>query len=40
MEYPLGGAEEGERILTVKPEVVYDAMKQDLITVNKLWEES
>ena len=30
LEYPLGGAEHGSTKLTVKPEVVTQAMKKDL----------
>ncbi len=37
LEYPLGGAEKGKSELTVDRKMVYDAMKKDLQTVQKLW---
>ncbi|MFC2110344.1 sugar phosphate isomerase/epimerase family protein [Bacteroidota bacterium] len=40
MEYDLGGAERGSRDITVKPEVVFEAMQRDLNAVNQLWLES
>jgi sugar phosphate isomerase/epimerase len=40
MEYALGGAERGDRDITVKPKVVFDAMKRDLAAVNQLWKEA
>lgn len=39
-EYPLGGANHGDRTLTVEPEVVYEAMKKDLRKIRALWEEA
>lgn len=38
LEYPLGGAEKGGFEITVDPKVVYDAMKKDLKTLQKLWQ--
>ncbi len=38
LEYPLGGAEKGHDSLTVDKKVVFDAMKKDLSTIKKLWE--
>lgn len=40
MEYDLGGAEKGKREITVDKQVVFNAMKQDLDTVNRLWKEA
>jgi len=37
LEYPLGGAEKGRSSLTVHKKVVFDAMKKDLMTIQKLW---
>ena len=37
LEYPLGGAEHGRDTLSVDKKVVFDAMKKDLATVQKLW---
>lgn len=39
-EYPLGGANHGDRELTVEPKVVYDAMKKDIAKIHQLWEEA
>ncbi len=39
-EYDLGGAEKGNRQIKVDPQVVYDAMKKDLIKIQQLWKES
>lgn len=39
-EYPLGGANHGDRELTVAPEVVYEAMKKDIAKIHQLWEEA
>jgi len=39
-EYPLGGAEYGNREISVDKKVVFDAMKRDLSTVQKLWLEA
>lgn len=36
-EYPLGGAEKGKYEITVDKKVVFDAMKKDLVTIQKLW---
>ncbi|WP_221420382.1 sugar phosphate isomerase/epimerase [Fulvivirga sp. M361] len=38
LEYPLGGAEHGQTTLSVDKKVVFDAMKKDLKTVQKLWQ--
>jgi len=40
MEYPLGGAEKGRHEITVDKKVVFDAMKKDLIAVQKFWKEA
>lgn len=40
LEYPLGGAEKGERELSVDKKVVFDAMKQDLNRIQRLWNEA
>jgi L-ribulose-5-phosphate 3-epimerase len=37
LEYELGGAEKGKKILTVDKKVVFDAMKKDLKALQKLW---
>ena len=37
LEYPLGGAEKGRSSITVDKKIVYDAMKQDLMAIKKLW---
>jgi len=39
-EYDLGGAEKGNRKISVDPQVVYDAMKKDLQKIQELWRES
>lgn len=39
-EYDLGGAEKGNREITVDPQVVFDAMKKDLEKIRQLWRES
>lgn len=36
-EYDLGGAEKGNKIITVDKKVVFDAMKKDLRAIQKLW---
>ena len=36
-EYDLGGAEKGNRKISVYPQVVFDAMSKDLKTVQQLW---
>ncbi|WPR70185.1 TIM barrel protein [Flavobacterium sp. NG2] len=40
LEYDLGGAEKGNKKITVDPKVVFDAMKKDLNAVQKLWKEA
>lgn len=40
LEYPLGGAEKGKYEISVDKKVVYDAMKHDLNTIQKLWKEA
>ena len=40
LEYPLGGAEKGESALSVDKKMVFDAMKQDLNRVQRLWNEA
>lgn len=40
VEYPLGGAEKGNKSLTVDKKIVYDALKKDLNAVHKLWREA
>ncbi|MEM7298607.1 MAG: TIM barrel protein [Bacteroidota bacterium] len=35
LEYPLGGAEHGERKLTIDPAIVLDAIKKDLLYIKK-----
>lgn len=37
LEYDLGGAEKGKRIISVDKKVVYNAMKKDLNAINALW---
>jgi len=37
LEYDLGGAEKGESEITVDRKVVFDAMRKDLVAVQKLW---
>lgn len=39
-EYDLGGAEKGNRQISVNPQVVFEAMKKDLIKIRELWKES
>lgn len=39
-EYDLGGAEKGNRQITVDPQVVFDAMKKDLEKIQELWREA
>ena len=36
-EYDLGGAQHGAREISVVPEVVYAAMRKDLLTIRELW---
>ena len=40
LEYPLGGAEHGERDLKIDRKLVFHAMKKDLNTVKDLWEQA
>lgn len=40
LEYDLGGAEKGNKKITVDQKVVFDAMKKDLKAVQKLWREA
>lgn len=40
LEYDLGGAEKGNKTISVDKNVVYNAMKKDLETVQRLWQES
>ena len=37
-EYPLGGAEKGRYEIKVDKKVVFDAMKKDLMAIQKIWE--
>jgi len=39
-EYDLGGAEKGQRNISVYPQVVFDAMKKDLNNIQQLWREA
>ncbi len=39
-EYDLGGAEKGNRQITVDPQLVFDAMKKDLNKIRELWREA
>jgi sugar phosphate isomerase/epimerase len=40
VEYPLGGAEKGNRSLTVDKKIVYDALKKDLTTIQRFWRDA
>lgn len=40
LEYPLGGAERGKREITIPKQMIYNAMKKDLNTIKKLWDEA
>ena len=40
VEYDLGGAEKGRGKINVDQQIVFNAMKRDLNTVQKLWEEA
>lgn len=40
LEYSLGGAEKGHHTISVDRKVVFDAMKKDLNTIQKLWQEA
>lgn len=37
LEYELGGAEKGDRSISVDKKVVFDAMKNDLNEIQRLW---
>ena len=40
LEYPLGGAEKGKSSITVKEQLVFDAMQRDLNRLQNLWIEA
>jgi sugar phosphate isomerase/epimerase len=40
LEYDLGGAEKGDRTIGIDKKVVFDAMKKDLNSVQRIWQES
>lgn len=40
IEYDLGGAEQGKHKITVDKKIVFDAIKRDLKSVQKLWKEA
>ena len=40
LEYDLGGAEKGKSTLSVDKKVVFDAMKRDLKTIQRLWQQA
>jgi sugar phosphate isomerase/epimerase len=40
LEYPLGGAEKGLFSISIDKKLVFDAMKKDLNTIHKLWQEA
>ncbi|MGY8915088.1 MAG: sugar phosphate isomerase/epimerase, partial [Flavobacteriales bacterium] len=40
LEYDLGGAEKGDREISVDKKLVFDAMKRDLNKVQQLWKEA
>jgi sugar phosphate isomerase/epimerase len=40
LEYDLGGAEKGYKEISVNKEVVFNAMKRDLNTVQDIWKEA
>jgi len=40
LEYPLGGAEKGQNKITIDQKIVFDAMKKDLKTIQKLWKQA
>jgi L-ribulose-5-phosphate 3-epimerase len=40
IEYPLGGAEKGNRTITVDKKDVFKAMKKDLVKIHELWNEA
>jgi sugar phosphate isomerase/epimerase len=37
LEYPLGGAEKGHDSIRVDKKIVFDAMKNDLLSIRELW---
>ena len=39
-EYPLGGSEHGDKVMTIKRESVISAMKKDILTLKKLMQEA
>lgn len=39
-EYDLGGAEKGNREISINPQVIYDAMNKDLNKIQELWKEA
>ena len=39
-EYPLGGSEHGDKVLTIKRDSVISAMKKDILTLKKLMQEA
>ncbi|XMO87616.1 TIM barrel protein [Algibacter sp. AS12] len=40
LEYDLGGAEKGQDEISIDKKVVFDAMKKDLSTVQKMWNQA
>lgn len=40
LEYDLGGAEKGNKTISIDKKVVFDAMKKDLASIQKLWREA
>ena len=40
LEYELGGAQNGSKEVTMEPEKIFGAMKRDLATAQRLWEEA
>lgn len=40
LEYSLGGAEKGNKTISVDQKVVFNAMKKDLEAIQKLWNEA
>lgn len=39
-EYDLGGAEKGNKQISIDPQLVFNAMKKDLIKIRQLWKEA
>ncbi|MFZ4621501.1 MAG: sugar phosphate isomerase/epimerase family protein [Bacteroidota bacterium] len=39
-EYSMGGAEKGDRSITVDKKFIFDSMKKDLVTIQRLWQEA